>query len=183
MAVLFAVAVPARGQAPLPIYTDHLVNGFQDWSWGTHNLANTAPVHSGSDSIYPPFYAAKLAHYFAQPGDSILDATSDYPLLAAYGARSAAGAVSLLVLNKDTTTNFNARISLAGFTPGTTATLRSFGTPQDEAARTNGPAPAQDIATNSFTPASATFDYSFAPLSLTLFTLAPAAPQLTALAH
>ncbi|MGA2180887.1 MAG: hypothetical protein ABSH15_15075 [Verrucomicrobiota bacterium] len=38
-------------QANLPIYTDNLVNGFQDWSWGTRNLANASPVHSGADSI------------------------------------------------------------------------------------------------------------------------------------
>jgi hypothetical protein len=42
----------ASAQAPLPIYTDNLVNGFQDWSWAAHNLANTGSfVHSGADSI------------------------------------------------------------------------------------------------------------------------------------
>ena len=41
----------ARSQANLPIYTDNLVNGFQDWSWGTRNLSNRTPVHSGADSI------------------------------------------------------------------------------------------------------------------------------------
>jgi alpha-L-arabinofuranosidase len=41
----------ARAQTPLPIYTDHLVNGFQDWSWAPDNLENTSPVYSGSDSI------------------------------------------------------------------------------------------------------------------------------------
>ena len=38
-------------QAPLPIYTDNLVNDFQNWSWATVNFANTAPVFSGNDSI------------------------------------------------------------------------------------------------------------------------------------
>ena len=33
------------------IYSDLLLNGFQDWSWGTRNFANTSPVHSGSESI------------------------------------------------------------------------------------------------------------------------------------
>src|SRR5216684_8375175 len=47
---VFAVASSGRAQANLPIYTDHLVNGFQDWSWGTRNLANTSPVHSGVNS-------------------------------------------------------------------------------------------------------------------------------------
>src|ERR1017187_8744861 len=41
-----------RAQTNLPIYTDHLVNGFQDWSWSQiHNLANTSPVHTGASSI------------------------------------------------------------------------------------------------------------------------------------
>src|SRR5437899_12362291 len=46
-----ALVTLAQAQAPLLMYTDHLVNGFQDWSWGTRNLANTSPVHSGSNSI------------------------------------------------------------------------------------------------------------------------------------
>src|SRR5580658_6264237 len=38
-------------QAPLPIYTDNLVNDFQNWSWAKVNFANTSPVYSGSNSI------------------------------------------------------------------------------------------------------------------------------------
>src|ERR1035441_6849754 len=47
--LLIPVNVPA--QAPTVIYSDLLLNGFQDWSWGTRDFANTSPVHSGSDSI------------------------------------------------------------------------------------------------------------------------------------
>ena len=72
---------------------------------------------NGLSTQFPTFYAAKLMHYFAQPGDTILGSTSDYLLLSAYGARSTNGVVSLLVLNKDTSTNFNAQIALPGFTP------------------------------------------------------------------
>src|SRR5438876_3211349 len=50
VAALLASAAALRGQASLPLYTDHLVNGFQDWSWGARNLANTVPVHSGANS-------------------------------------------------------------------------------------------------------------------------------------
>src|SRR6516162_6394473 len=49
---LVVIAVPsACGQSPLQIYTDHLVNGFQDWGWGTKNVTNTSPVHSGANSF------------------------------------------------------------------------------------------------------------------------------------
>src|SRR5690349_9427017 len=40
----------AHGQADLLIYTDKLVNGFQNWSWAANNTANASPVHSGSNS-------------------------------------------------------------------------------------------------------------------------------------
>jgi hypothetical protein len=44
--------VKVNAQANLAVYTNNLVNGFQDWSWATHDLANTSTTHSGSaDSI------------------------------------------------------------------------------------------------------------------------------------
>jgi alpha-L-arabinofuranosidase len=136
---------------------------------------------NGPSTRHPTFYAAKLMHALAQPGDSILGATSDYVLLSAYAARRASGALAVLVLNKDSTTAFNARVALNGFAPAPTATVLSYGIPQDEAARTNGTLQAQDIATNSFTGVGGTFNYSFPALSLTLLTLAPAAPSLAVL--
>ena len=48
---IFLIAGMASAQTNLAIYTDQLVNGFQDWSWASHDLFNTSPVHSGSDSI------------------------------------------------------------------------------------------------------------------------------------
>ncbi|MHB8522598.1 MAG: alpha-L-arabinofuranosidase [Limisphaerales bacterium] len=50
-ALAISTASFVAGQTDLPIYTDHLVNGFEDWSWAGRNLANPAPVHGGSDSI------------------------------------------------------------------------------------------------------------------------------------
>jgi alpha-N-arabinofuranosidase len=42
---------PAQAQSDQSVYTDALVNGWQNWSWATVNLINTAPVQSGTDSI------------------------------------------------------------------------------------------------------------------------------------
>jgi hypothetical protein len=134
---------------------------------------------SGLTNRYPQFYAAKLMQYFAQPGDIILSASSDYVPLSAYAARRANGAVTLLVLNGDTAATFNAQIALNGFAPSPNATLRSYGIPQDTAAQTGIGSP--DIALGSFSGVSTNFTYSFAPLSLTLFSFAPAAPSLTIL--
>jgi len=47
----FALPTVARAQTDQAVYTDALVNGWQNWSWATVNLANTTLVQSGSDSI------------------------------------------------------------------------------------------------------------------------------------
>jgi alpha-N-arabinofuranosidase len=50
-AMLFGAQLRLMAQANLPIYTENLVNGFQNWSWISNNFANTSPVHSGTFSI------------------------------------------------------------------------------------------------------------------------------------
>jgi hypothetical protein len=118
--------------------------------------------------------------YFVSPGDSVLKATSDYFLLSAYAARHTNGALTLLVVNKDATCTFNTQIALTNFVPWGTATVYSYGIPQDEAARTNATPAAQGVAGPTNYPwANALFTNSFPPYSLTLFTFAPAAARLT----
>jgi hypothetical protein len=131
---------------------------------------------TGLTNRYPTFYAAKLMQYFARPGDTILAASSDYKLLPVYAARRADGALSCLVLNKDTEASFNAQIAIAGFIPDSGAVIRSYGIPQDTAAQTG--AGSQDIAQTNSAAAGTNFAWTFPPLSITLFTLAPAAPRL-----
>ncbi len=131
----------------------------------------------GLTNRYPAFYAAKLMHYFARPGDAILAASSDYKLLPAYAARRADGALLCLVLNKDTLASFNAQMAITGFIPDPGATVRSYGIPQDAAAQTGVGSP--DLAQTNFTAAGTNFLWTFPPLLMTLFTLAPAAPRLT----
>ena len=135
-------------------------------------------VITGSAACNPPYYSMKLMQYFIRPGDTVLDATSDYVLLSAYAARKADGALTMLVINKDTTTYFNAQISLTNFFPWANATVQSYGIPQDQAAEYDQSLSLQGIATTNFPAANTNFTYSFPALSLTLFTFAPAAAQL-----
>ncbi|MGD0815184.1 MAG: alpha-L-arabinofuranosidase [Verrucomicrobiota bacterium] len=133
------------------------------------------------DSYYPDYYAMKLMQYFMRPGDTVLSANSDYLLLSAYAARGADGSLRLLVINKDTNATYNAQISLTNFAPSPSATVYSYGMPQDNAVEYNQSTNLQDIAVSSYSPASTLFTNSFAPLSLTLFNFAPAAASLKAL--
>jgi alpha-L-arabinofuranosidase len=136
-------------------------------------------IIGNANTRYPTFFTFKLMQYFACPGDNILNATTDYGQLSTYAARKADGALALLVINKDSSSNLTAQITLTNFVPWSNATARSFGIAQDEATRTNSVIPgAKDIATNSLAVAGANFIASFPPYSLTLLTLAPAAPVL-----
>ncbi|HLX94461.1 MAG TPA: alpha-L-arabinofuranosidase [Verrucomicrobiae bacterium] len=136
-------------------------------------------IVDGSNNPYPAFYAEKLLQYFARPGDSVLNGTSDSLLLSVYAVHRTNGALTMLVINKDMTTNLNAQIVLTNFVPWTTATIQSYGIPQDQAAQTNAGAAQQDITTTNFPIAGTNFTCSFPPLSLTLFTFAPAASALS----
>ena len=51
VSVSFCAAIAPNAEADLPVYTDVLVSGFQDWGWAPHDYANTSPVHSGNNSV------------------------------------------------------------------------------------------------------------------------------------
>lgn len=130
------------------------------------------------NTYYPTFYADKLMQYFVRPGDTILNACTDFGLLPVYAARKADGALALLVINKDRYASYPAEIALTNFSPDATATVHSFGMAQDDAAETNGPAAAQDVAVTNLSGVSTNFTATFPPYSLTVITFSPAVPQL-----
>lgn len=151
---------------------------FDPTLYGWRNVGDEGLI-GGLNTFYPDYYAMKLMQYFVRPGDTVLNAASDYLLLAAYASRHADGSLSLLVINKDSTATFSAQISLANFVPSSTATLHSYGMPQDNAAETGIGSP--DIAQTNLAGAGTNFICAFAPYSATVLTLVPGAPFLTAL--
>jgi hypothetical protein len=136
-------------------------------------------IHFGTTN-YPAYYGKKLLQNFVGGGDSVVSASSDYSLLSDYAARRTNGALTLLVINKDLTTSFNAQIVLTNFVPASGGTIQSYGIAQDEAARTNAPAAFADVAQTNSPGATTNFNYSFPPGTLTLFTFAPAPVKLHA---
>jgi alpha-L-arabinofuranosidase len=146
------------------------------YGWRT---AGDYGVLDGSNNPYPTYYAEKLLQYFARSGDSVLNGTSDNPLLSAYAVRRTNGTLTLLVINKDMVTNLNAQIGLTNFAPSASATIQSYGLPQDQATENNLSPALQDIATTNFSGVGASFSYNFPPMSLTLFTISPGASTLS----
>ncbi len=143
--------------------------------YGWRNYYDEGIVYGAGnvDNRYPSFYINKLMTRFVAGGDTVVSASSDYPLLAVYAVRRANGLLSLLVINKSSYASLDATIDLSGFQPFSEATVYSYGIPQDEAARTNGPALLQDLDTNSLFSAATHFSHTFPPYSATVLSLAP----------
>ena len=130
----------------------------------------------GVGSAYPTYYVAKLMTHFATDGDTVVSATSDYPLLAVYSVLRTNGNLSLLVINKSASSNLTATINLSGYLPHTNATVLSYGIPQDTAARTGVGSP--DYAQTNFSAVKNIFSATFAPFSVSVMALVPAPPSL-----
>ncbi len=126
----------------------------------------------GVGSAYPSYYCAKLMPKFAADGDTVVRATSDYPLLATYAVKRTNGTLTLLVINKSSSSNLTADFNLSGYVPYGNAAIYSYGIPQDEAARTGIGSP--DIAQTNFIGAAASFSATFAPFSATVLAMIPA---------
>jgi len=65
-----AFSYSARAQSPLLIYSNSLVNGFQDWSWAADDLSNTTPVHSAPNSIKVAAQQYQAVSFYHPPMDS-----------------------------------------------------------------------------------------------------------------
>lgn len=133
------------------------------------------------NTLYPTFYTFKLMRDFVQPGDTVLTAASDYSLLPVYAVRRQDGSMTVLAINKDPSNTYTGQVAVAGFTPASNGTLYSYGIPQDNAAKTNGPLSLQDVATAGFSGAGTNFNYVFGPYSATVLALSPAPATLLAI--
>jgi alpha-N-arabinofuranosidase len=126
---------------------------------------------SGTSEPYPTYYASKLMSLFTAGGDQVVQATSNYNLLAAYSVKRTDGALALLLINKSLTNALDANINLMGFAPPSMATVHSYGKPQDDAAHTGvGPA-SPDIATTMINNAGANFMFSVPPYSMNVIVM------------
>jgi hypothetical protein len=147
---------------------------------GSGNFISDAGIVSGLGGGYPTYYVGKLMPRFAAEGDTVVSATSDYPLLAVYSVKRMNGNLTLLVINKSSSSSLPAAINLSGYLPDTNATVYSYGIPQDTAAETGVGSP--DIAQSELAGVHGGFSVGFAPFSVTVMVLnAAPAPALAVL--
>jgi alpha-N-arabinofuranosidase len=128
-------------------------------------------ITSTDDEPYPTYYVMRLLAKFARPGDSLVSATSQSSLLAAYATKRGDGTLNVLLINKSPDQDITAQLGLTGFVPSLSAVVSSYGRAQDEAARTLEGSP--DVAESVLTGASQNFDYAVPAYSLRVISFLP----------
>ncbi|MDQ5979222.1 MAG: alpha-L-arabinofuranosidase [Verrucomicrobiota bacterium] len=141
--------------------------------WGDYGILTSAASGGPATSYegYPTYYAFKLLSKFARHGDTVVQATSTSQLLTVFAVSTLAGDTNLLVINKDPAASLTANFTVNGFTPASSASVFSYGKPQDDAAKPGGSG-ATDLASSTMNISGATFSASFAPYSMTVIALA-----------
>jgi alpha-L-arabinofuranosidase len=108
---------------------------------------------------------------------TLVDAQSDHPLLAPYANLRPDGKLALLVVNKDPANGYRTAISVAGFTPGSTATTWTLDA-RNYAWQSTPALPHADPdvapAALALTGLGSSFEYTFAPYSVTVLSMDPA---------
>ncbi|MFJ5545047.1 cellulose binding domain-containing protein [Micromonospora chalcea] len=66
---------------------------------------------------FAPYHALSMMNLFVRPGDQLVRAGTDQPLVAAHAVRRPDGSVAVLLLNKDPDTAYPVALDYAGFTP------------------------------------------------------------------
>jgi alpha-N-arabinofuranosidase len=100
--------------------------------YGVLSRGYPAEIAEPANTPYPTFYAYKLLKQFARPGDRLVEATSNNPLLCVYAAMSKnSDHMRILVINKSKNSDITAAITASGFrTMGQIAGFR-YGIPED----------------------------------------------------
>jgi hypothetical protein len=111
--------------------------GFFGWRTGTDDgmigTDTAPPPASGPFVPYPAYFGIQLATNLTSGGGSVVSVTSNTDRLSAYGVKLANGHLALLVINKSSTTDFDAIINVAGLLPTSPATAWTYGRAEDVA--------------------------------------------------
>jgi hypothetical protein len=146
-------------------------------------------VMNAGGEAYPAYYVHKMLSHFARGGDSIVRATSTNDLdsqgnalIAIYAAKHVDSSVSIMVINKDPKNTWTGNLTISGYTPPSSATVYSYGIPQDNAANPKDPTygtASPDVQQSTMTGVSSSFSTTFGPYSVTILDLAPPLPTIT----
>jgi hypothetical protein len=115
---------PVLGLFALDDALTSLANGIQNFDW--LELHNGTYLDSSEDPG-PVFYGLQLAHLLADPGDTLVQATSTNPSVLSWATLKANGSKALLLIDADPSNPATVQVTVKGATLGATATQTTYG--------------------------------------------------------
>jgi hypothetical protein len=133
------------------------------------NGYDTSSIADAQGVLFPSYFGMQLASKIDVAGGTVVSATSSNSNLDVYAVDEADGDLDLLVVNTSPTNSATDTFTIAGFTPGTSATVWQYGETQDTA-QENSPTAAAALAKSTATlnVSGASFSYSFPAYSMTV---------------
>jgi hypothetical protein len=102
--------------------------------YGDEGIFSSGQCNSGDvcepplNTPFPAYYAISMLSKVALPGDTLVKADSDNPLVSAHAARNADGDLSVELVNKDPSNAYTVSLHYAGWQPSTaTPTVYTYG--------------------------------------------------------
>ena len=80
-----------------------------------------------ADTPFPAFYGLEMVGGLGRPGDRMVPATSDQPLLAVHAVRRANDSLAVMLINKDPGRSLAAQVTIKGYTPAAEAVAYFYG--------------------------------------------------------
>jgi hypothetical protein len=114
------------------------VGNYHDTLFGWRNYTDRGILAAGwpnnspipYNTPHPTYYALRMIDRFADPGDMVVECTTDNLLLKTFAIRTPAGKVKLMVVNISKDRDYTAIVS--GFAVPQFVTIHRYGIPQDE---------------------------------------------------
>ncbi len=91
-------------------------------------LSSGASCEPPWNTPFPSYYGLQMLSDVAQPGDTLVNSSSDNALLSVHAARNTNGDLSVELVNQDPTSAYTVNLNYAGWTPsGATPTVYTYG--------------------------------------------------------
>ncbi|MBS2965537.1 cellulose binding domain-containing protein [Actinocrinis puniceicyclus] len=101
---------------------------FDDWGVLSSGTCVGSVCEPALNTPFPPYFAISMLSKLGRPGDQMVKAGTDQPLISAHAVRQANGDLAVQLVNKDPNNSYPVDLHYAGYTPSTaTPTVYTYG--------------------------------------------------------
>jgi len=101
---------------------------YQDWGILSSGTCVGSVCEPALNTPFPAYFAISMLSKLGRPGDQLVRAATDQPLVSAHAVRQANGNLAVQLVNKDVNNSYPISLHYTGFTPsGATPTVYTYG--------------------------------------------------------